>query len=192
MTRRRIPRGIILAAVALLIVSALGAWPAFAFDKGDAREVDENVAHTLQRFRDEVGGADKLLRKAKGVLVFSKVIQAGLGFGGEHGEGKLMVHDKTVDYYEISAGSFGLQIGAQKKDIMLLFMTDKSLRQFRDSEGWKVGIDGDVVLVKVGAGTSVDTDTVRDPIIGFVLGQKGLMFNVSLQGSKIGRLKIED
>jgi len=154
-----------------------------------AKEIDASVDVALERFEAEVKGGKEFLKAAKGVLVLPRVIKAGFIVGGEYGEGALRIGGKTVDYYSIAAGSFGLQIGAQEKNIILVFMQDKALSQFRTSSGWQVGIDGSVALVKVGAEGSIDSTTFKEPIVGFVFGQRGLMADVSLEGAKITKMK---
>ena len=154
-----------------------------------AKEIDVSVDEALSRFVREVGGAREFLAGAKGVLVFPRVIKAGIAVGGEYGEGALRIGGRTVDYYNTVAASFGLQLGAQAKTIIIVFMQQDALDQFRGSEGWKVGVDGSVALVNLGAGGSIDTENIRDPIVGFVFGQKGLMFNLTLEGAKITKLQ---
>lgn len=155
---------------------------------GSAAEIDAGVNDTLARFSREVAGADNFMRSAKGVLVFPKVYKAGIGIGGEYGEGALRIGGSTVDYYSTAAASIGFQLGAQAKSIIVLFMQDKALEQFRSSEGWKAGVDGSVALVDLGAGRELSTQTIRDPIVAFIFGQKGLMYNLTLEGSKFTKL----
>lgn len=100
----------------------------------------------------------------------------------------LRVGGKTVDYYSTAAASIGFQLGAQAKSIVILFVDVSALRKFRASEGWKVGVDGSVALVDIGVGKAVDTENIKDPVIGFVFGQKGLMYNLTLEGAKFTRL----
>jgi lipid-binding SYLF domain-containing protein len=154
-----------------------------------AREIDVSVDVALERFQKEVKGAKAFLKNAQGVLVFPSVFKAGFVFGGEYGEGALRIGGKTVDYYNTVAGSWGLQLGAQKKTVILVFMQKNALKAFRDSKGWKAGVDGSVAMVDVGAGGSIDTTNIKDPIVGFVFGQKGLMANLTLEGSKYTKLK---
>jgi lipid-binding SYLF domain-containing protein len=156
-----------------------------------AREIDVSVDVALERFSNEIKGGQEFLKSAKGVLVFPGVFKAGMVVGGEYGEGALRIGGKTVDYYNTVAASFGLQLGAQKKTIMLVFMQQDALDNFRKSEGWKVGVDGSVALVTVGAGGSVDTENIKDPIVGFVFDQKGLMANLTLEGAKITKMTKE-
>lgn len=154
-----------------------------------AEEIDAQVNASIKEFKKEVGAAEELMNKAAGVLVFPSVIKAGIGIGGEYGEGALRIGGKTADYYSTAAGSLGLQLGAQAKTVIILFMVESALKDFRNSQGWEAGVDGSVALVQVGAGGSVDTTNIKDPIIGFVFGQKGLMYNLTLEGSKMTKLK---
>ena len=153
-----------------------------------AKEIDVSVGVALERFKSDVRGANEFLANAKGVLVIPNVIRVGFGIGGEYGEGALLVDGKTVDYYSTTGGSLGFQIGAQSKNIVIVFMEETALEQFRNSLGWRAGVDGSVVLIDYGAGTSVDTDNVKHPVVGFVFGLKGLMLNLSLEGTKFTKL----
>lgn len=179
------PKVAVLTAVTLLfMLSGTGALQA-----ATAKEIDAKVDAALDRFQKEVKGSAEFLKSAKGVCVFAGVIKAGLGIGGEHGEGALRIGGQTVDYYSISSASIGLQFGAQKKDVIIVFMEEGAMKKFRESSGWKAGVDGSVALIDIGAGKSIDTANIKDPIVGFVVGQKGLMYNLTLEGSKISKLK---
>jgi lipid-binding SYLF domain-containing protein len=153
-----------------------------------AKEIDASVDVALERFHKQVAGAKEFAKNAKGLLVLPSVKKAAFIVGGEYGEGALRIDGKTAAYYNLVSGSFGLQIGAQAKDIIIAFMTDEALTAFRASEGWEAGVDGNIALITVGAGGRVDTTTVRDPIVGFVFDVKGLMADVSLKGAKITKL----
>jgi len=152
-----------------------------------AAEINAGVNAALTKFT-KVKGSTELLRIAKGVLVFADVVKAGAGIGGEFGEGALRIRGRTVGYYSFASASIGLQLGVQRKDIIIVFLQDQALREFRAREGWQVGVDGSIVLVDVGAQGSIDTTKLNKPIVGFVVGQKGLMYNLTLEGSKITKL----
>jgi lipid-binding SYLF domain-containing protein len=171
------------AALALLTIG----WP-IAAAKAGPRDIDAAVHATLDRFEFEVGGSRELLKRAFGVLVFPTVVKAGFGFGGEYGEGALLVHGRTSGYYNSVSGSFGFQLGAQARSVIILFMTPEALDSFQYKDGWKVGIDGSVAVVTVGAGGAIDSNTVKTPVVGFIFDQKGLMYNLTLEGSKISRI----
>ena len=168
-----------------LLLIVLLAMPSYGVT---AKEIDSGVDIALKRFQKEVKGGKEFLQNAKGVLIFPKVIKAGLGIGGEYGEGALRINGRTVDYYSTAAGSIGIQLGGQTKIVIVCFMEDEALKNFRNSAGWKGGVDGSVAMVNLGAGKSVDTITIRDPIVGFVFGQQGLMFNATLEGAKFTKL----
>jgi lipid-binding SYLF domain-containing protein len=183
-------------AIEMLKSLALNALLVFALVFGAAREagaapgyeIDADVDVALDRFYRTVGGAHDLVRDAEAVLVFPSVVKAGMGFGGEYGEGALRRHGHTEGYYNTISASFGFQLGVQARTVIILFMTDEALRSFRRKHGWKVGVDGSVALVTVGVGGAIDTNQIRKPVIGFILDQKGLMYNLTLEGSKITRI----
>jgi len=177
---------LVLPALGLLLL--LGVFSAQVANAATAREIDVSVDVALENFAKEVKGAKEFLNSAKGVLVFPNVYKAGVGVGGEYGEGALRIKGKTVDYYNTASASFGFQLGAQKKTILLVFMQDEALNKFRASAGWEIGVDGSVALITVGADASIDSTKIKDPIVGFVFSQKGLMYNLTLEGTKITKL----
>lgn len=153
-----------------------------------AKEIDASVDVAIERFYKQVKGAKEFVKTSKGMLVMPNVVKGAFIVGGEYGEGALRIGGKTVDYYNTVSGSIGFQIGGQSKDIILLFMTDEALNQFRASKGWEAGIDGNVALISVGAGERADTTTLKDPIVGFVFDAKGLIADISLKGAKFTKL----
>jgi lipid-binding SYLF domain-containing protein len=162
-----------------------------ASDNADKHQsINAGVDPTLARLYTTVNGSHELVSKARGVLVFPSVIQAGFWIGGRYGEGALRVGGQTAGYYSTAGGSFGLQIGGQSKSIVYLFMTQDALERFRNSKGWAVGADATVAVVKVGANGNIDTSTATAPVQAFVLTNAGLMAGVSLENTKITRLRI--
>ena len=153
-----------------------------------ADKINSESDKALQVFSEQIDGANVFLSQAAGYLVFPKVYKIGVGVGAETGEGVLRVGGSTVAYYRTTSGSIGLQLGAHAKSIVIAFMTRESLDKFRNSQGWKVGVDGSVALIDIGAGKTIDTDNVRDPVVGFIFGSKGLMYNLTLEGSKFTKL----
>ena len=153
-----------------------------------ASKIDSDASKALVVFREDVNGAEVFLDQAAGYLIFPRVIKVGIGLGAETGEGALRVGGQTVAYYRTTAGSIGFQLGAQAKSIVIAFMTKESLQKFRDSSGWKVGVDGSVALIDLGAGKTIDSNNIKDPVVGFIFGSKGLMYNLTLEGSKFSKL----
>jgi len=176
-----IARLVPMAAVIVLAACASLEWSAGKID----READD----AMKQLAEEVGGADLFLRQASGYLVFPRVIKAGLGVGAETGEGVLRVDGRSADYYRTTSGSIGFQAGAQAKSIVIVFMTQSALGQFRNSSGWRAGIDGSIALIDIGAGKTIDTQNIRDPVVGFVFGSKGIMYNLTFEGTKFSKLQ---
>ena len=174
----------------ILISTSLIAAPLNNSAQAASKEkIERRVAKALIVFKDEVGGAEKLLDQAAGALIFPSVKKAGIGIGGEYGEGALQVNGQSIAYYSTAAASIGFQLGAQARTQILLFMEQKALDKFRNSDGWEVGVDGSVALITLGAGGEIDATKLDEPIIGFILNNKGLMYNLSLEGSKITEIE---
>jgi lipid-binding SYLF domain-containing protein len=177
--------------VSLALIAACSSPPQTpAENVAKKREIDAGVNETLTRLYARTPDARELVQKARGVLVFPSVLSAGIGVGGEYGEGELRSGGRTVGYYKTETGSLGATLGVQTKAVVFLFMTEPAYQQFLSGSGWTAGADAAVAVAKVGADGSIDSKTVREPIIGFVLTNSGLMFNLSLNGTKVSKLDI--
>jgi lipid-binding SYLF domain-containing protein len=184
-TTKRIFKVLVFAVFSTLIFSLFSAGASTA---KTAKEIDAEVNEALNLFAKQVEGAKEFLNTAKGVLVIPNILKAGLGVGGQYGEGALRIGGRTVAYYSVAAGSVGLQIGAQKTHLVLVFRQDEALKKFRAGSGWKAGVDGSVVFIDAGAGKSLDTMNIKDPIVAFLFGQQGLMASAALEGGKFTKL----
>jgi lipid-binding SYLF domain-containing protein len=151
-------------------------------------EIDTDAQFALTTFYNLSPGNKELASKAAGVLIFPSIMKAGFFVGGDYGEGVLQINGKTVDYYSTAAISFGLQLGAQSRSEVILFMEKDALENFRMHDGWAAGLDGSVAVMDSGAGKGVDTETAREAIIAFIFSNKGLMGNLSLEGSKFSKI----
>ncbi len=171
-----------LPAAALFLVMAA---PAAAASR---EELDARVRESIEALYEHSSAAKELAGRSVGMLVFPKVVKGGIGIGGEYGEGALIIGGKTVAYYALAAGSIGLQLGVQQKSQVILFMMQRELDKFRESDGWKAGVDGSVALATLGAGGQVDSETAKKPIIGFVFSNKGLMYNLTFEGAKLTKI----
>jgi len=152
--------------------------------------LNANADSALSNLFRQVNGAEQLVSSAKGVLIFPSVLEAGLVFGASSGEGLLRKDGETVSFHRTTSGSWGLQAGAQSTAVFLLFMTDDALRNFQTRDGWSVGADANVTLVSVGANAQITTETAQQPVIGFVLSNRGLMAGLTLNGTRVSRLNL--
>ena len=178
----RMPRMFTLALVAL--AASIGT-VALALDTA---ALDQQVSATLDHFYTLNPQNKSLADGAAGVLVFPTVTKAGVGIGGEHGEGALLEKGKTAGYYSTSGASVGLTLGASRHSEVILFKTPEALSKFVNSGNWSIGADASVAVVKTGAGGSYDTQTLSKPVLAFAFGEKGLMGDVSLAGGKISKI----
>lgn len=152
--------------------------------------IDAQVDATLSKLYDAVPDSRELVAKSRGVLVFPSVVGGALGIGAEYGRGALRVGGRTQAYYSTTAGSIGFQAGAHSRAVIYLFTTQEALDKFRNSNGWTAGADATVAAATIGANGRIDTQTMRQPVVGFVLTNIGLEAGVSLQGSKITEVKV--
>lgn len=171
----------------LALVLVAGSFAPAQRAEASAASIDADVRDTLNQFFRTVRNGHELANKAAAVLIFPSIVKAGFGIGGEYGEGALHVGGRTVGYYNLISASVGFQLGLQTRSVIIMFMTPAALENFRSRAGFEIGVDGSVALLTVGAGAQVNTDNIADPIIGFVFNNKGLMYNLTLEGSKISR-----
>ena len=151
-------------------------------------EIDAAIETSLTRFTTEIQGGESFLEGARGVLVIPRMWKAGVVLGFEFGEGALIVDDVKVQYYKALTTSLGIQLGVGSKDLIILFFDDTAMDNFIYSSGWEVGVDGAVALFTIGAAGDADTNTFKDPIVGLVFGQKGLIAGVSMEGTKFTKI----
>ncbi|RQO56206.1 twin-arginine translocation pathway signal [Variovorax sp. KBW07] len=152
--------------------------------------IDAQVDASLSKLYDSVKGSRELVAKSSGVLVFPAVVGASMGVGAEYGRGALRVNGRTQSYYSTTAGSIGFQAGAQSKAVIYLFTTQAALDKFRNSKGWTAGADATVAVATIGANGNIDTNTIRQPVVGFVMTNVGLEAGVSLSGAKISEIQL--
>jgi lipid-binding SYLF domain-containing protein len=176
---------IVLATAGLAIVALATSAACFAATE---TQIDTRVSETLLQFNTLNSANKDLGDKAAGVLVFPRVTKGGVGVGAEFGEGALLVKGKTVGYYSVAAASVGLTLGLAKHSEIIMFMTPESLEKFTSSKGWSIGADAGITVMSVGANGSYDTQTQPKPILAFVFADKGLLGDLSLEGSKISKI----
>lgn len=154
--------------------------------EGASRErIDREVDGALAQLYQQRPGARRLAEQAKAILVFPNVTQAGLGVGGLYGTGAMRENGRTVSYYNIAGGTFGLQIGAQSFSQAYFFNTEEALETFRKTKGFEVGAGATAVAADFGADGQITTASLQKPVVTATWGQSGLMAGINLQGVKI-------
>jgi lipid-binding SYLF domain-containing protein len=181
LTRRTLTLG----AASVGLASPLLASPAWALN----RDKLTMSAHTsLRELEASEPRSRRFAHQAVGVLVFPSILKAGFVFGGETGDGVLLEHGRPAGFYNLSGGSWGLQIGGQDFAYALFFMTPGSLSYLKKSDGFQVGTGPSIVVVNRGAGAEADSTTLTHDVYAFPYNQKGLMADLTLQGTKITRI----
>ena len=154
-----------------------------------AEDLNADSKQALQTLYQTTPSAKSISQNAKAVLVFPKIIKAGLVFGGSYGEGVLMKGSEVENYYNSVTGSWGLQAGAQSYGYAVFLMSDKAVDFLRKTKGWEVGVGPTVVLVDEGMAKNLSSTTVKEDAYAFIFDQQGLMAGVSIEGTKISLIK---
>ena len=176
----------IIARLVVIMVSLLSLNAAIA-DSQSLLEQDSRAA--LQTLYAKTPAAKKVGETAKGILVFPNIVKAGLIFGGGYGEGVLMEGSKVIDYYNSVNGSWGLQAGAESYGYVVFLTNDKAVSYLKNSKGWEIGVGPTVVLVDEGVAKNLSSTTLQDDAYAFIFNQQGLMASLSIEGTKISRIK---
>jgi len=166
----------------------LGAFSAVAL-AATAEDLDKDAAQALQALYQSRPAAQAIAKNAKAILVFPKIVKAGLVFGGSYGEGVLLKGAKVTEYFNSVSASWGWQAGAETYTYVVFLMSDKAVNYLAESKGWEFGVGPSLVVVNEGAGKNFSTSTLKDDAYAFINDQQGLMASLSIEGTKISRIK---
>jgi lipid-binding SYLF domain-containing protein len=156
---------------------------------GSAGDITRDSKAALQNLYASNPEALHLAKRAKGIVVFPSIVKAGFLVGGQFGNGgTLFKNGRAAEFYNIVAGSYGLQAGVQSFNYALFFMDNASLDYLNSSDGWEIGIGPSVVIVDEGMAKLLTSTTLQEGVYAFIFGQQGLMAGLGLQGSKISRI----
>src|SRR5262249_5700463 len=144
--------------------------PSVAQDKDEtkAAELTSRSQAALKELYASTPLAKALGPTAVAILVFPQVTKAGLGIGGQYGEGALLQNGTSSASYKTTDASFGLQAGGQKYGWAMFFTNQKALDEFTSASGFEVGVGPSVVLVDEGMAKTTTTTTLKDDIYAFV------------------------
>lgn len=163
-----------------------------AFTAEEAAELNADAIKTLQEFQAETKGAEAVFADAKGVLVCPKIVKGGLGVGAEHGKCVLTSGADEPLYYGSTGLKTGLIAGVQSHSMILVMNTDEALAKFTSGDReWEFGGDVSLAVAKVGVGGEIDTTNLKKDVVSFIFGEKGLMADVSWEGSRFKKLDVE-
>lgn len=156
-----------------------------------AADLNADSERALQRLYRTQPFAQTIARQAKAILIFPNIVKAGLVFGGAYGEGELKQGRSIGGYYNSLTASWGLQAGAQSYGYVVFLMSDQALRYIHGTQGWEIGVGPTVVIVNQGVAKNLSTSTLKDDAYAFIFDQQGLMAGISLEGTKISRIRAD-
>ena len=183
-SRRSFHQTTLMAGMALM----LGHWAGSA-RAASAEDLDKDAAQALQTLYKARPVAETISKTARAILVFPKVVKAGLVFGGSYGEGVLLKGAKVTEYFNTVSASWGWQAGAESYAYVVFLMSDKAVQYLEKSKGWEFGVGPNVVVVNEGVAKNLSTSTLKDDAYAFITDQQGLMASLSIEGTKISRIK---
>lgn len=154
-----------------------------------AEDLSADAAQSLQLLYKTHPEAEALGKKAKAILVFPKIIKAGLVFGGSYGEGVLTRDGHGAGYYNSVSASWGWQAGAESYGYVVFLMSSKAVKYLDDSKGWEIGVGPTVVAVNEGIAKNLSTSTLKNDAYAYIFDQQGLMASLSIEGTKITKIK---
>ncbi len=182
-TRRNLLKASMAAATACALALPMGAAQAAGAD--DLRTDANQTLATLYKTHP---GAERIGKSAKAILIFPKIIKAGLVFGGSYGEGVLMKDGAFDGFYNSVSASWGWQAGAESYGYVVFLMNNKATSYLSKMKGWEFGVGPHVTLVNEGVAKNLSTVTLKDDAYAFVLDQQGLMASLSIEGTKVTRI----
>jgi lipid-binding SYLF domain-containing protein len=154
-----------------------------------AEDLSKDAGLALQKLYKNNAAAEAVSKKAKAILVFPNIVKAGLVFGGSYGEGVLMKGGQVTEYFNSVSASWGWQAGAESYAYVVFLMNDKAVQYLDKSKGWEFGVGPTLVVVNEGVAKNLSTSTLKDDAYAFISDQQGLMASLSIEGTKISRIK---
>jgi lipid-binding SYLF domain-containing protein len=182
---RRTLHNLLLVAAATLSLGLISG----SVNAATAEDLNKDAAQALQTLYKSNPVAEDISKKAKAVLVFPNIVKAGLVFGGSYGEGVLTKSSQFAGYYNSVSASWGWQAGAESYAYVVFLMSDKAVKYLDKSKGWEIGVGPTVVVVNEGVAKNLSSSTLKDDAYAFIFDQKGLMASLSIEGTKISRIK---
>ena len=180
----------IFALIALLVAGAAQA--AFAETAHMRRiRLSTDLINKMAKEQDADALAD-VIKSGKGVAIFPAVTKAGLGIGGQTGEGVVFLRQSNgrwtgPAFMGISGASIGFQIGVQSVGLVLVITNEQGLRAFTGGNSFKLGADVAIAAGPVGRDTSAATDGRAKASIYSYSMSKGLFAGISIDGSVINQ-----
>ena len=178
--------------VALIMVSCVISAAQAAFAAAQHERIIQLSSELIKRMGEQKDNETmaQTVKSGKAVAIFPRMIRAGLGIGGMHGEGVVLVKNAKggwngPSYASLVGGSIGFQIGVQEIGLVLVITNDAGLQAFTGGKSFKLGADVSIAAGPVGRDAEAATDSRADASIYSYSMTKGLFAGVSVSGSTI-------
>lgn len=171
------------------LAAAAMALAAGAASAATTADINRDSSAALQKLYSSNPAAAEIGKQARAILIFPNIVKAGLVFGGAYGEGELLTGSDVDGYYNSVTGSWGLQAGAQSYGYAVFLMNKRAASYVHRTHGWEIGVGPTVVVVNEGMAKNLSTSTLKDDAYAFIFDQQGLMAGVSIEGTKISKIK---
>ncbi len=175
---------------AALVSAAALAVPA-ARAQTEGQVVIDGARKTLADLRrdKEFGNAERLLRRARAVMIVPRLIKGGFFLGGEGGNGVVMVRNRNGGwsdpaFYTIGTASFGLQVGLEQSELILLVMTERGLNGLLN-DNFKLGAQAGIAVVTLGSGVEGALAGPTPPDVVVWSSSTGLYGGLTIDGSVV-------
>ncbi len=178
---------IVVASILVMALLVTANTPARAAEEEDAQAIVDKARVTFNNFmrNKDFGWFHQHLKNAKGLLIYPQVLKAGFIFGGSGGNGVLVVNDKgnwsEPAFYTIGSVTFGLQIGGEAAEVIMMAMSQKAIDSLYTSS-FKLGGDTSIALGPVGIGAK---GNITADFVSFAIS-KGIYAGMNLEGAVVG------
>lgn len=163
-----------------------------AFTADEAAELSAEANATLEQFQANTMGSKEVFANAKGILVCPKIRKAGLGVGAERGKCVLTSGADKPLYYVTTGLKAGMILGVESHSMILVMNSNEALAKFTGGEReWEFGVDASVAVAKIGAGGDLDSTNLKKDIVSFIFGSKGLIGDLTWEGSRFKKLDVD-
>src|SRR5580692_4138175 len=190
------PRGLLVLGAGFLLLAGM-AWSADDKDQSDIDKRLDASAKVLNEVMSTPDKAipDKVMRDAKCVAVIPSMVKIAVGFGGSHGKGVATCRTESGSWsapapITITGGSWGLQLGGQAVDLIMIVTNDSGMQHLLSSK-FKIGADASAAAGPVGRDAGADTDWKMKAEVLTYSRARGLFAGIDLNGSSVTQDKDE-
>jgi len=196
-TSGTLPRRLLVLGAGFLLMAGSMAWAKDDKDKSDIDKRIDNAANVLEEIMGTPDKAipDKVMRDAKCVAVIPSMVKIAVGFGGSHGKGVATCRTSDGRWsapapITITGGSWGLQLGGQAVDLVMIVTNDQGMEHLLSSK-FKLGADASAAAGPVGRDAGADTDWKMKAEVLTYSRARGVFAGIDLNGSAITQDKDE-